>query len=165
MKPIPLRELRLLGEAKRFQINQPLAQLPSLGPVKGWLELHHKGVALEVNGAASTQVELCCDRCLNSFSYQLKAKANELIAITASASVAPETELIGSLDAAVESLHPEADFDWEHWLFEQLSLQLPLKRLCDANCIGIMPPEVIPEAATVLLDPRWAALEALTKQP
>jgi uncharacterized protein len=101
---------------------------------------------------------------LNSFSYQLKAKANELIAITASASDAPETELIGSLDTAVESLNPEADFDWEHWLFEQLSLQLPLKRLCDANCIGIMPPEVIPEAAKVVLDPRWAALEALTKQ-
>ncbi|NDD21838.1 MAG: DUF177 domain-containing protein, partial [Synechococcaceae bacterium WBA_3_309] len=81
MKPIPLRELRLLGVAKRWQIDYPLSQLDSLEPVKGWVQAQLSGSELLVSGSGSTLVELCCDRCLKTFSYRLKAHAEELIAV------------------------------------------------------------------------------------
>lgn len=159
MKPIPLRELRLLGVAKRWQIDYPLSQLDSLQPVKGWVQAQLSGSELQVSGSGSTLVELCCDRCLKTFSYRLKAHAEELIAVGSNL----DSGLNAELDGAVESLDPEASFDGDQWLFEQLSLQLPLKRLCDFNCSGIMVNQINHEPKAV--DPRWAALGELSEKP
>ena len=36
-----------------------------------------------------------------------------------------------------ESLHPEGHFDPEKWLYEQLCLALPHRKLCRQDCGGI----------------------------
>ena len=58
-----------------------------------------------------------------------------------------------------ESLDPSGDFDPEHWLFEQLSLQLPFVNRCGSECPG--PDLLAAEAAAEPIDPRWAALKNL----
>ena len=64
-------------------------------------------------------------------------------------------------DALSESLDPRGSFDPEHWVFEQLHLQLPLVNRCGAECPG---PNLSPGADTTPIDPRWAALQNL-QQP
>jgi uncharacterized protein len=67
----------------------------------------------------------------------------------------------------METLDPAGSFDPEHWLFEQLSLQLPLKRLCRLDCPGILPEEVRGPARPdpIAVDPRWLALQRLMVPP
>ena len=50
----------------------------------------------------------------------------------------PEPLLIEALD---DRLNPRGDFDPERWLFEQLSLQLPVVNRCGAECPG--PPQAL----------------------
>ena len=50
-----------------------------------------------------------------------------------------------------------SSFDPERWLFEQLSLQLPLVNRCGADCPGPARWSSDPAAG----DPRWAALARL----
>ena len=62
-------------------------------------------------------------------------------------------------DGLSESIDPTGEFDPEHWLFEQLSLQLPLVNRCGLDCPG---PDVQPSAQPPEpIDPRWAALKKL----
>ena len=62
-------------------------------------------------------------------------------------------------DALTESLDPTGSFDPEHWVFEQLSLQLPLVNRCGSDCPG---PELLgAPAQDEVIDPRWAALKKL----
>jgi uncharacterized protein len=166
MKPVPLRELRLLGVAKRFQIHQPIQELSGSELVQGWVEVQHQGTELEVSGAGSTLVQLCCDRCLSSFSYRLNARCEELIAIRGGSGASQDQNLDGSLEGAVESVDPEGEFDPRQWLYEQLSLELPLKRLCKSDCEGILPIQSSEQQKpTVKIDPRWASLEDLSNTP
>ena len=71
------------------------------------------------------------------------------------------------MDALMECLDPLGSFDPERWVFEQLSLQMPLVKRCGADCPG--PAQLQPSAQTTAvkpegtdLDPRWAALHKLT---
>jgi uncharacterized protein len=151
MRPIPLQELRLLGDGKHWQVHQHLAELQSLEPVVGWVHVLYRGEDLWVKGVARTRVELHCDRCLNPYPQKLAAAAAEAIALSD-----------GVESAALDVIDPNGSFDPSQWLFELLSLQLPLKRLCDPNCPGLLPPQpraAVPTSSSS--DPRWAALQQL----
>ena len=63
-------------------------------------------------------------------------------------------------DDLCESIDPNGSFEPEHWLFEQLSLQLPLVNRCGAECPG---PDLHTGAGGAI-DPRWGALRNL-QQP
>jgi len=168
MRPIPLQELKLLGEGQRWPVDQKLAPLNSLGPVQGFVRALHRGNDLLVSGEGRTQVELCCDRCLQVFVYRLAAKAEEAIAL-GDPTAPDDPEVLQELGGAspMETLDPAGSFDPEHWLFEQLSLQLPLKRLCRLDCPGILPEEVRGPARPdpIAVDPRWLALQQLMVPP
>ncbi len=56
----------------------------------------------------------------------------------------PDQLLIEALD---DRLNPRGDFDPERWLFEQLSLQLPVVNRCGADCPG--PPPARGNASTI----------------
>ena len=151
MRPIPLQELRLLGDGMHWQVEQHLDELQSLDPVVGWVHVQHRGEDLWVQGEARTRVELDCDRCLNPYPQSLAASAEEAIALDN-----------GEGSAALDVIDPNGSFDPSQWLYEQLSLQLPLKRLCDLNCPGLLPPQPRAAApASVSSDPRWTALQQL----
>ena len=169
LQPVPLQELRPLAEGRRWQVNQPLSELESLTPVRGELSAIHRGNILEVSGQASTIVTLRCDRCLQHYNHPLSFEHHEVLWLGEQArleGIEANTVLEGGSevleldpDGLCESLDPSGSFDPEHWLFEQLSLQLPLVNRCGSDCPG---PDVLgapPEAEPI--DPRWAALKNL----
>ena len=141
-----------------WSVEQQLSELDSIGPVKGWLKALHRGDDLWLEAEASATVELICDRCLKSYPQPLEARVSESIALQSGGPDAELEELDGA-EAALETLDPNGRFDPEHWLFEQLNLQLPLKRLCCADCPGLLPEqEPDPTPSTDVVDPRWAQL-------
>jgi uncharacterized protein len=169
LRPVSIQELSGLAEGRRWEIDQPLANLASLTPVRGQVQVLHRGNVLEVEGQASTIVTLCCDRCLQHFNQPLSFRTHELLWLGEEArQQGLETSLIeeGAAvldldpDALSESLDPRGSFDPAHWTFEQLSLQLPAVNHCGADCPG----PASWGSADAGIDPRWAALQAL-QQP
>lgn len=156
LKPISIPELRALGEGKRWQVDQPITDFTTLTPVRGDLSAVHHGTALEVCAAVETILTLCCARCLQQYNQALRAEVRELIEFRGGPAPAdglgecPGEDLDDRLD-------PQGRFDPERWLFEQLSLRLPLVNRCGDDCPG--PP--CWGSAPSQGDPRWAALQAL----
>jgi uncharacterized protein len=158
LRPLPLQELRLLPEGRSWRVDQPIGGLASLTPVRGHLQVLHHGTVLEVEGKAETIVTLCCDRCLQTYNHALSVNARELLEIAVADPA--EEEVVFAAEDPVERLDPGGTFDPERWLFEQLSLELPLVNRCGADCPG--PPLPRQDAAGDQdVDPRWAALRSL----
>jgi uncharacterized protein len=166
LRPIPVQELRLLADGRRWEVDQHLAELDSLTPVRGALSARHRGNVLELEGHGDTIVTLCCDRCLQLYNHPLSFRTRELLWLgeqARQAGLTPDTAsepgvLELEVDELCESLDPSGSFEPEHWLFEQLSLQLPLVNRCGDDCPG--PPQAS-SAADEPVDPRWAALRGL----
>ncbi|MBM5806156.1 MAG: DUF177 domain-containing protein [Cyanobacteria bacterium M_surface_10_m2_179] len=169
LQPVPLQELRPLADGRHWQVNQLLSELDSLTPVRGELTAVHRGNILEVSGQASTIITLRCDRCLQHFNHPLSFQHHEVVwlgdqarlqGIDADAVLEGGSEVLElDPDALTESIDPSGSFDPEHWVFEQLSLQLPLVNRCGSDCPG---PELLgAPAPTEPIDPRWAALKKL----
>ncbi len=187
LSAIPIQELKALPDGRDWQIDQHLAGLPSLTPVRGRVRAVHRGNVLEVEGEASTIVTLCCDRCLQDFNQALGARNRELIWLgeASRADGVDEDVVLESAaqlldleaDAFTESLDPAGDFDPAHWIFEQLHLLLPVVNHCGELCPGpnlagagkpgagkpgagqAAPEGDSPDADPI--DPRWAALKKL----
>jgi len=144
-----------------FAVDQAIANLVTLTPVRGTVTVRHGGTFLEVNAQVETIVTLHCDRCAQSYNQRLEVNTKELLWLDreSEASTAQEREL--SWDDLSEAIAPDSHFDVETWLYEQLNLALPLKNLCGKDCSA----PIIPEDETAgALDPRWAALAALERQ-
>ena len=170
LRPVSLPELRLLAAPRNWEVNQFIAGLESLTPARGQLSAYHHSGVLEVEGSVETIVNLRCDRCLNLFNLALRAEAHELLelAVTGAGTgqggtlphptrpLAP-TELTPTGDDLDDRLDPEGDFDPERWLFEQLSLRLPLVNRCGPECPG----PATWSSKEGVGDPRWAALRNL----
>lgn len=158
LQPLPLQELRLLNEGRSWTVEQSINGLASLTPVRGQMRALHHGTVLEVEGTAETIITLCCDRCLQTYNHALAAQARELLEIKVAGP--EEEEVLFAAEDPVECLDPGGNFDPERWLFEQLSLQLPLVNRCGADCPG--PPLPTGDASGEGGgDPRWAALRSL----
>ena len=154
LQPVPLQELRLLDAGRRWSVNQEIGGLETLTPVRGSIQVRHHGGVLEVRGEAETIVTLCCARCLQHFNHPLSASAQELVEIDAS--LAAESMGLASAECD-DRLDPVGLFDPQRWIFEQLSLQLPLVNRCGSDCPG--PDRWTSDAPEG--DPRWAALRHL----
>lgn len=192
LRPISLPDLRLQAAGIHWTVDQPIAGIETLTPVRGELKALHHGSVLELEATIAAIVTLRCDRCLGHYNHPLQASVRELIELrspeveqasttaggdgSASAPAAfrqdrpphrarpeplqpPISALSPGFEEAEESLDPAGRFDPEHWIFEQLSLRLPLVNRCGADCPG--PATWSSEAAPE--DPRWAALAALRR--
>jgi uncharacterized protein len=167
LRPVAIQELKTLPGGRHWSIDQHLAELHSLTPVRGELTAVHRGTVLEVEGASSTIVTLCCDRCLQHFNHPLSFRTRELLWLGEAARLdGLDNQALLDADGSVldldpdhltESIDPRGDFDPAHWTFEQLSLQLPLVNRCSRDCPG--PPAWSSDPEGV--DPRWAALRQL----
>ncbi|MBE9031962.1 DUF177 domain-containing protein [filamentous cyanobacterium LEGE 11480] len=150
---------------KRVTIDfkQLVKDLKSLTPVQGTVTVMHKGNYLEVQVQAKTIVTLTCDRCLQQYNHRLNCDADEIIWLKDSELIISELPLNQDLelDDMVENLPEDGNFDVEAWVYEQLCLALPQRKLCDGDCKGIDVPQASPEDLT---DRRWAALSALKNQ-
>lgn len=166
LRPLPLAELRLLAEGRHWRVDQRIAGLDSLTPVQGSIRAQHHGTALEVTAEAETIITLCCDRCLQHYNHALQAQVHELVELRGQSDPGASTDEI-NLELARDGMPEGADlddrldpagrFDPERWLFEQLSLRLPLVNRCGDDCPGPATWSSEPSGG----DPRWAALARL----
>ncbi len=141
-------------------INDGIAGLNTLTPVRGKLVVRHGGNFLELIAQAETIVTLTCDRCLQNYNHRLEVNTSELIWLEATQIDTLPLEREVALEDLSETLSPTDYFDPEAWLYEQFSLALPLRQLCGENCQGAPTTETHKEN---YLDSRWASLASLKK--
>jgi uncharacterized protein len=144
-------------------VDDPIAGLDTLVPVKGTISVRHGGNFLEIVSAAETITTLVCDRCLQHYNHRLEIDTSELIWLESDLEneqdLPAEREV--ALDDLSETLPPNGHFDPEVWLFEQLSLALPLRKVCGADCPGASVKGTTDEH---YVDHRWSSLAALKEQ-
>lgn len=150
--------LKMPGKKEEIHFNDSIRGFNSLTPVKGFLVVSHGGNFLEVKLQAETILTLMCDRCLQSFNHRLTLDTSEIIwlenKLELEQNIALEREI--SYENLSETLDPKGYFETETWLYEQLSLAMPMHQLCGNNCQA---PE-IPNHQS-LIDNRWANLAIL----
>ncbi|BAU12960.1 hypothetical protein LEP3755_34960 [Leptolyngbya sp. NIES-3755] len=144
---------------KTIEFKTLLKDLKTLTPVQGWIKITHQGNFLEISAKAEAIVTLTCHRCLQQFNHRLAIEPSEMIWLDENADQLDELPLDKelSMDDLVETLSPNGYFAPETWLYEQLSLEIPQRQLCEQDCPGI---EVADEIKNPGIDSRWAALQA-----
>ncbi len=161
MEPIYIPHLnRMPNHSQTVLVAERLPGLDTLTPVQGEIRVTHQGTYLEVAAVAETIITLTCDRCLQQYNHRLQLDTSELIWLREATEFDDIIPLDRDLEAddLVESLPPNGHFHPDTWLYEQLSLELPVRNLCDSQCPGIA---VETNATSPLADHRWAALAAL----
>lgn len=137
--------------------------LETLTPVRGKMRVRHGGTFLEVGLSVETIVTLTCDRCLQQYNHRLVLNTSELIWLDKDAEIPqnyPAEREVNWEDLS-ETLSPEGHFDTSGWLYEQLSLGMPLRQLCGKDC---QQPSVKQEETHELIDSRWSSLADLKQQ-
>ena len=144
-------------------VNDAIADLDTLVPVKGRVVVRHGGNFLEVTSQAETITTLVCDRCLQHYNHRLAIDTSELIWLESELEHIDDipTEREVSIEDLSETLPPNGHFDPEAWLYEQLSLALPLRKVCGKNCPGTTVKATTEENH---IDSRWSSLAALKEQ-
>jgi len=71
--------IEILVLPKVWSVEVYLDDLESLTPARGLIRAEVQGNMLFVEGNAETVVNLCCDRCLNSFNQFLSFNEKEMI--------------------------------------------------------------------------------------
>ncbi len=161
MEPIYIPHLnRMPNYSQTVLVAERLPSLETLTPVQGEIRVTHQGTYLEVAAVAETIITLTCDRCLQQYNHRLQLDSSELIWLREATEFDDIIPLDRDLEAddLVESLPPNGHFHPDTWLYEQLSLELPIRNLCDDQCPGI---PVDAGTTSPLTDHRWAALAAL----
>lgn len=164
MEPIYIPHLlKAPKRTAQIIVDDSIAGLDTLVPVKGVVSVRHGGNFLEVISQAETIITLVCDRCLQHYNHRLEIDTNELIWLESElenvANIPNEREV--SLEDLSETLPPNGHYDPEAWLFEQLSLALPLRKICGDDCPGASQNATVNENQ---VDRRWASLAALKEQ-
>lgn len=161
MEPIYIpRLLKAPRKTETLDIEQFIPNLETLTPVRGRLSVTHRGTYLEVRGRAEAIVTLTCDRSLQQYNHRLEVDTSEMIWLQDSCEVeAGEREVSG--EDLTESLPPDGYFDPQTWIYEQLCLAMPLRRVSDRSLVE---EDYSYTEAPQGVDSRWAALEALKEQ-
>ena len=145
-------------------IDEPIAGLDSLTPVRGKLIVRHGGNFLEISVTAETIVTLTCDRCTQNYNHRLRIETSELIWLEATTTdrenLPLEREVL--LEDLSEKLEPTGYFEPQVWIYEQLSLATPIRQFCGQSCPGTTQVTSVPESPQI--DNRWASLASLKEQ-
>ncbi|MGF1537831.1 MAG: DUF177 domain-containing protein [Elainellaceae cyanobacterium] len=148
--------LKAPNKMEEVCFQERLSDLETLTPVQAVVKVTHGGNFLQVAGSAETIITLTCDRCLNNYNHRLTTDASEIIWLEAPTSIQePEPERELSVDDLVETLSPMGHFRPDEWIYEQLCLAIPQRKLCDGDCSGI----TWASASENPVDSRWASLE------
>jgi uncharacterized protein len=144
-------------------IDENISDLETLTPVRGEMTVRHGGTFLEVIIKAETIITFICDRCTQHYNQRLSLDQSEIIWLDKEADAPqkfPQEREVAWEDLS-ENLSPEGHFEVEKWIYEQLSLAFPLRRLCGNDC---QPPLSNSPEIETNFDGRWSALEILKKQ-
>ena len=152
--------LKMPEQTLKFEFNQYISDLDSLTPVKGSFQVSHRYNFLEVTLKAETILTLICDRCLQTFNHRLEVDTQEIILLQfpqPEESIPLEREIVS--EDLCETLAPTGELAIEQWIYEQLSLAMPLKNLCGNDC---QPPfNGENDHQKLPADDRWSALASL----
>ncbi|MEM7063256.1 MAG: YceD family protein [Cyanobacteria bacterium P01_B01_bin.77] len=152
------------GHTRIIEMDDYLNDLETLTPVKGRIQIQHRGNFLDVSAQAETITTLTCHRCLQNYNTRLQVDTSEFIWLQEPQPAVYADEVEVGLDELVETLSPQGHFEPAEWLYEQLCLALPQRQLCDQSCEGIVNPLASSDDDAVTADQRWAALSALKQQ-
>jgi uncharacterized protein len=144
-----------------IDVAEHLPDLETLTPVKGEMSVTHQGTYLEIKGVASAIMTLECDRCLQSYNTRIQVNASEMVWLE-EAPVEPALDKEVDLEDLIESLSPQGNFNPGEWLYEQMCLAIPQKKICRPDCEGIEITSNPPLQEDI--DHRWAALSSLKQQ-
>jgi uncharacterized protein len=156
------RLLKARERQEEIKIQDEILGLNTLTPVRGIMLVRHGGNFLEISAQAETIVTLICDRCLKHYNHRLSFHTSELIWLEETKE--PERfleEREVSIEDLSETLPPDGYFEPDTWLYEQLSLAMPLRRVCGKDCPGATP---VSEDNDLSIDSRWACLANLKEQ-
>lgn len=144
-------------------VDDSIAGLDTLVPIKGYISVRHGGNFLEIVSTAETIITLVCDRCLQHYNQRLALDTSELIWLQSELETVQDipAEREVHLEDLSETLSPNGHYDPEVWLFEQLSLALPLRKICGADCPGA---SVETSSDDGYVDHRWSSLAVLKEQ-
>ncbi|NJM27296.1 MAG: DUF177 domain-containing protein [Pseudanabaena sp. RU_4_16] len=151
---------KAVNATETIQFKEFIEGLDTLTPVQGVMEIKHLGSALAVKVDAWAIITLTCDRTLQQFNHRLCVNTSELIWLKtpgAADKLPKEQEL--DVEDLVESLPPNGYFDPAEWLYQQLCLAIPFRKIApDA-------PEFTELTAAieqqVVVDRRWSVLHSL----
>lgn len=156
--------LKKTEQTEVIKFEECISDLETLTPVRGYLKVTHHGNYLEVKGKLETIITLTCDRCLKQYNYKLVINPQELIWFKEIKEQKDlfQIEVENSVEDLVETLPPDGYFNPREWVYEQLCLAVPPRKLCDENCQGIKLSDT--NNSSLIIDRRWAALESIKKQ-
>ncbi len=160
MEPIYVPSLlKAPQKTEVIEFKQFIPELETLMPVRGTLSASHEGTYLQISATFEAIVTLTCDRCLQQYNHRLNVSPEEVIWLDVNADRIEDLPLEQEVlsEELTESLHPEGHFDPERWIYEQLCLALPHRKLCRKDCGGI---DIDPKNPPTT-DRRWAALQDL----
>ncbi len=163
MKAIYIPQLlKSLDRKESIVVDEFIDDLETLTPIRGEVVITHCGSYLELAVLAETIVTLVCDRCLKQYNHRLRVENSELIWLDEE-SESHRPFLQGNLEPEdlEENISSQGYFDVEEWLYQQLCLALPMRKLCDDNC---PPPAFNSSPEQPLMDSRWQSLAALKNQ-
>ena len=165
MKAIYIPQLLKASEkTETIEIEEFIPGLETLTPVRGTLIVTHGGNYLEISTQAETIVTMICDRCLQHYNYRLPLDTSEIIWLEENDEVEdalPGIEREVSLEDLSEKLPTWGYFEPDSWLYEQLCLAMPLRKLCGKDCRGATATQ---DESQPLIDSRWATLAALKEK-
>ena len=142
----------------------PLIGVPEGSPLDLDLRLESVMEGVLVSGTVTAPVRGECGRCLESFEDGVEVEVQELFAYPESATdMTSEEDEVPRLQGDMIDLEPV--------LRDAVVLALPTNPLCRDDCGGLCPDcgarwEDLPtDHSHEQVDPRWAALESLVKEP
>lgn len=147
-----------------------MARVPEGSPIDLDLRLESVMEGILVSGSADLEITAECSRCLDPVSWHEDVDLSELFRY-------PATDARGALldeeGEEGEDPLPEVQgdlIDLLPVLRDAVVIDLPLAPLCSEDCLGLCPTcgfrlEDDPEHAHEEVDPRWAALAALSEEP
>jgi uncharacterized protein len=144
-------------------VDNNISGLDTLVPVKGFISVRHGGNFLEIISIVETITTLVCDRCLQHYNHRLVIDTSELIWLESELENVQDlpSEREVHLEDLSETLPFNGHYDPEVWLFEQLSLALPLRKICGTDCPGA---SIKATSDAHYVDNRWSSLAALKEQ-
>ena len=165
MKVIYIPQLLKASDQKiEITLDESLENIKTLTPIRGTMTIRHGGTFLEIKVNAYTITTLTCDRCLQQYNNRLSLDTTEIIWLDKNSNNFDDLPLEREihLEDLSESLPIDGHFEAQKWLYEQIYLSLPLRKVCGENCGGV--PSLSQEGTPTLIDSRWASLASLKQQ-
>lgn len=114
---------------------QDSGECPFLSPLKLWLTISREFDHIRVNGRVETKIGLTCSRCLVPYETGI---VSSFTIFYSRAGVGPEDAEVELAEAdLVSATYNGEEIDLAPEIAEQVMMEVPLKPLCNEECLGL----------------------------